>query len=141
VWLVLLALLAPNMALARAVCCEPGMIPGMKKEACCPPSMKMPGMDLSQVGAMDGAAIISGHCVVAQATQCALAPGGETWEFLGRDEGAFEGKLLPARDQLLDSHRSQNAQIIFSEGAHSFVIERTHVGPFLSNPLFTVLRI
>jgi hypothetical protein len=141
VWLVLLALLAPSMALARAVCCEPGMIPGIKKEACCPPSMKMPGMGPSRVGAMDGAAIISGPCVVAPATQCAPAPGGEISEFLVRDEGTFEGKLLLTRDRHLDSYRNQDAQIDSSEAPHSLVIERTHPGFFLSHPLFTVLRI
>ncbi len=139
VWVALLALALPGFASLRGLCCEPGLTKGSD---CCAASMKMPGMDSSQMESMMGAAVVeSSHRVFAAVAECAMAPVGEAPEFVVRNEGAFERDLASAQGQLAALTGTRHAELSAASTMPSFFVYKTPPGLFLSDPLFVVLRV
>jgi hypothetical protein len=132
-WLVLLVLMGPGLAWARAVCCGPGMV---GEAHCC--SSRMPGMDSSRMGAMDAASFVNGHWLAAAKMHCRPVP--EVMEFVERHERTAD------RDPVL----AQNAYRVLllypgvkacSSPTSVFHFDHTSPARSLSGSSFLVLRI
>jgi hypothetical protein len=114
----------------------------MKSSDCCASAMKVPGMDSSQMAAMNGrAAVTADHSVRVTAAQCAPAPDWAIPEFIVRSEGTFDGSPLLTRDFHPALAWNWCADLFSANTPLLLLVEETPPRLLLSDPLSLVLRI
>jgi hypothetical protein len=137
VWLVLLALLAPAVALAGTACCASGQA---YSADCCAQAMKMPGMDAPQMRAMSRAPEIDVQNLGVFDSHCAPILQSEAMEFALPAAGGVDGSIrLVSNDS--SAPADQNAVIFSRDGLHLFLVDGTPPKIPLSDCLPAVLRI
>lgn len=137
IWTVLLALLAPGMALAGVACCDAGQT---KSAECCTQAMKMPGMNATQMKAISSTPDMDGQRFCASARPCSPVPESEVVEVALPIAGSVDGKIRLASDHY-PAFATPDAATSSSDATPLFLVDGTRPKILLSDRLPIILRI